>query len=164
MRSGARRGPIDWGHLAFLAFISFIVVAYLIDARAVSLKVNNLLLVEPAAIIALVLVACVLPQCFRRRSADTEGTDEKVEALDERAKVRRELTRVGALAALLGIFSFFLEEIGFDIATFLFVAIGLAICGERRPLVIGLYSAGFTLFVVYGYSTLVPYPFPMRIL
>ncbi|MBO0905902.1 tripartite tricarboxylate transporter TctB family protein [Jiella sonneratiae] len=163
MRSGIRRGPVDWGHLAFLAFISVVVIAYLFDARGVSLKINNLLLVEPAAIIALVLVACVLPQCFRRRDAEPSAPAE-APAEDERVKVRHELLRVGALAALLGVFSFFLEQIGFDVATFLFIAIGVVICGERRPLVILAFAAAFTVFVVYGYSTLVPYPFPMRIL
>ena len=165
MRSGTGRRSIEWGHLAFLAFVSAVVLAYLFDARGVSVKVNNLLLVEPAAIIALILVACVLPQCFRRNDlapgkAVAEDPAIATQALNE----TRELAKVGALAALLGIFSFFLEQIGFDVATFLFIAIGLVICGERRAWVIALFSAAFTVFVVYGYSTLVPYPFPMRIL
>lgn len=165
MRSGTGRRSIEWGHLALLVFVSAVVLAYLFDARGVSVKVNNLLLVEPAAIIALILVACVLPQCFRRDStpaSEARMADPVVET--KAANQKQELTRVGALAALLGIFSFFLEQIGFDLATFLFIAIGLVICGERRVWVIALFSAAFTVFVVYGYSTLVPYPFPMRIL
>ncbi len=169
-----RKGPraVVWGHLAFLAFVSVIVGIYLIDARGVSLSVNNLLLVQPAAVIALILVACVLPQCFPLRTAadseiadseagDSEPTDPVVET---KAEGGQDLMRVGALAALLGVFAIFIEQIGFDIATFLFVAIGLVICGERRGWVVATFSAAFTLFVVYGYSTLVPYPFTMRIL
>ena len=165
MRSGTGRRSIAWGHLAFLTFVSAVVIAYLFDARGVSLKVNNLLLVEPAAIIALILVACVLPQCFRRNDPPTSTAPRDDPAVEtQAANPRRELTRVGALAALLGVFSVFIEQIGFDVATFLFIAIGLVICGERRVWVIALFSAAFTVFVVYGYSTLVPYPFPMRIL
>lgn len=165
MRSGTGRRSIDWGHLGFLVFVSVVVLAYLFDARAVSVKINNLLLVEPAAIIALVLVLCVLPQCFRRSKVQPEAEAADDPAVETpAADPRRELARVGALAALLGIFSFFLEFIGFDVATFLFIAIGLFVCGERRAWVIALFAAVFTVVVVYGYSTLVPYPFPMRIL
>ncbi len=171
MRNGATRRVVDWGHLGFLAFMGVVVLAYLFDARAVSLKINNLLLVEPAAVIALVLIACVLPQCFKRPPLDNSGTTSDVVAAaddpvvdQDSARQRRDLIKVGALAALLGIFTVFLEEIGFDVATFLFMALGLVLCGERKWWLVLLFSAAFTLFVVYGYSTLVPYPFPMRIL
>ncbi|HEY9055513.1 MAG TPA: tripartite tricarboxylate transporter TctB family protein [Aurantimonas sp.] len=171
MRNGATRRVVDWGHLGFLAFIGGVVLTYLFDARAVSLKINNLLLVQPAAIIALVLIACVLPQCFKRRSLDDgrmtsdARARENDPAIDpDAAGQRRGLIKVAALAALLGIFTYFLEAIGFDVATFLFMAFGLVLCGERKWWVVLLFSAAFTLFVVYGYSTLVPYPFPMRIL
>ena len=59
---------ISFGHLALLAVICIAVIAYLLDARATSLKPNNLLLVQPAALLALVLIAMVIPQCFRRVS------------------------------------------------------------------------------------------------
>jgi hypothetical protein len=76
---------VDWGHLLLLIFICGVVVAYLLDARAVSLKVSNLALIQPAAILALILAAMVLPQCFRRPPEDdtAEGAEEKVEAPKE---------------------------------------------------------------------------------
>jgi len=155
-QAGQRR--VDWGHLALLLLICGVVVAYLLDARATSLKINNLLLVEPAAIIALILAAFVLPQCFQRKSEDGEG------ALDSPPESWRNLAKVAALAAAFGAFALSLEIAGFDVATFLFVALGLYICGERKLWVIGLFSAVFTLVIVYGYQMLVPYPFPLRIL
>ena len=165
MRPHAARRVV-WGHFAFILFICVVVLAYLFDARAVSTGINNLLLLEPAAVIALVLAALVLPQCFKARPAeDAAGALSADPALDQNpAHHRHDLLKIGAMAALLGIFSCFLEQIGFDVATFLFIAIGLVICGERTWWVVLLFSAAFTLFVVYGYSTLVPYPFPMRIL
>jgi hypothetical protein len=154
---------VDWGHLLLLIFICGVVVAYLLDARAVSLKVSNLALIQPAAILALILAAMVLPQCFRRPPEDdtAEGAEEKVEAPKE---TWRDLGKVAALAAAFGAFALSLEAAGFDVATFIFVALGLWICGERRYWVIGLYSAVFTVVIVYGYQLLVPYPFPLLVL
>ncbi|GAB4359476.1 MAG: hypothetical protein Kow00114_12420 [Kiloniellaceae bacterium] len=155
-QAGRRR--VDWGHLALLLAICGVVAAYLLDARATSLKINNLLLVEPAAIIALILAAIVLPQCFPRKSEDGDGE------LQAPAENWRNLAKIGALAAAFGAFALSLEAAGFDVATFLFVALGLYICGERKLWVIALFSAVFTLVIVYGYQMLVPYPFPLLIL
>lgn len=157
MKDRKTRSPVDWGHLTLLLLICGVVVAYLLDARATSLKINNLLLVEPAAILALVLAAIVLPQCFTRKSEDDD-------ALAPPTENWRNLAKVAALAAAFGAFALSLETAGFDAATFLFVALGLYICGERKPWVIALFSAVFTLVIVYGYQMLVPYPFPLLIL
>jgi hypothetical protein len=56
------------------------------------------------------------------------------------------------------------EMVGFDVATFLFTAIGVYICGERRLWVIALFSAILTLVIIYGYQSLVPFPFPLSVL
>ena len=158
MKDRDTRLVIYWGHLALLMFISGVVIAYLLDARATSLRINNLLLVEPAAIIALILVAAVLPQCFRRVSrADGADEPETTESLSE-------LGKVGALAAAFGAFVLSPEIVGFDVATFLFTAIGVYICGERRLWVIALFSAVLTLVIIYGYQTMVPFPFPLSVL
>jgi hypothetical protein len=154
----AQRRTVVWGHLVLLAFIVAVVVAYLLDARGTSLKLNNLLLVQPAAIVALILAALVLLQVFPRVSVEA-----KEDAVQRRLK-RLELARVAMLATAFGLFVFSLEKVGFDVAIFIFVAIGLYICGERKLWVIALYSILFTLVVVYGYQKLVPYPFPLTVL
>ena len=154
---------VDWGHLVLLALICGVVIAYLLDARGVSLKMNNLALVEPASIIALILAAVVLPQCFKRRpEPGAEGQDESAEAAPKESW--RDLAKVAALAAAFGAFTLSMESVGFDVATFVFVALGLWICGERRLWVIALFSVVFTTVVVLGYQTLVPYPFPLTVL
>lgn len=158
MKDQNTRRVFDWGHLFLLLVIVGIVVAYLLDARATSLKTNNLLLVQPASIFAIVLAALIVPQLFRRVAPD-DNTDPQV-----RRTALLELFRVGVMAATFGIFVFSLETIGFDIATFAFTAVGLYICGERRLWVIGVYSAAFTAAIIYGYQLLVPYPFPLTIL
>jgi len=158
MKQSGTRHVIEWGHLALLAAIVGVVVAYLLDARATSLRTNNLLLVQPVAILALVLAALVLPQIVRRLPAD-EAPD-----AGARRRARAELLRIGLLAIAFGGFVFSLERIGFDVATFVFVALGLWICGERRPWVVGLYAAVFTASIIFGYQQLVPYPFPLSVL
>lgn len=155
MRDPQARRVIEWGHVVLLGVISAVVIAYLLDARRVSLKVNNLLLVEPASILALIFVLLVLPQVFIARAERTA---------DERWQERMKLVRVAGLAAAFGLMVFFMEKIGFDVATFLFVAVGLWICGEKKVWLIALFSAAFTVGVIYGYQLLVPYPFPLLVL
>lgn len=119
--------------------------------------------VEPAAILALILAALVLPQCFRRRDGEAQAGEEETAGPPPR-QVWRELGKVAALAAAFGAFALSLETAGFDVATFVFTALGIYICGERRLWLIGLFSAVFTVAIVYGYQMLVPYPFPLLVL
>lgn len=155
MNTAQGRLVVMWGHLALLAVIVTIVLAYLLDARATSLRINNLLLVQPAAILALVLAALVVPQCFRRIAPETEGGQR--ESLGD-------LGKVAALAAAFGAFVTVLEIIGFDVATFLFMIAGLFICGERRWLVNIGFSAVFTVLLIYGYGAIIPFPFKLLVL
>lgn len=163
---------VDWGHLALLAVICGVTTAYLFDARSTSLKINNLLLVEPAALLALVLALVVLPQCFRRPALSDQADPETTSGSEPKrgAQVVRQtegwrpLLKVGLLMAGFGALVFSLETVGFDVATFLFMVGGLWLCGERRIWVIGLFSAVFTAAIIYGYQQLVPYPFPLLVL
>lgn len=150
------RRSIEWGHLVLLVAIAAVVVAYLLDARATSLKTNNLLLVQPASVLALILVAIVLPQVVVRRIADEDAAARWAE--------RMKMAKVFLLAAAFGLMVFSMERIGFDVATFLFMAVGLWICGERRVWLVGGFAAVFTVAVIYGYQQLVPYPFPLTVL
>lgn len=154
MKEEGGRHPItvQWGHLALLALIAGVVIAYLLDARGTSLRINNLLLVQPAALLALALVAAVLPQCFVRGRPAGEP-----ESLGD-------LGRVAALAACFGALALGMEHVGFDVATFLFMVAGLWLCGERRWWVVLLFSAVFTTLLIWGYGALIPFPFPLMIL
>ncbi|NNU80168.1 hypothetical protein HMH01_06920 [Halovulum dunhuangense] len=147
---------VVWGHLALLSVIVVVIVAYLLDARAVSLRPNNLLLVQPASILGIILAAFVLPQCFPRTDSP--------EVVEKAAETPLDLLRIFILIAALGGLAFSLETIGFDIATFGFMVIGLAVCGERRWWVNLGYSAIFTVLLIYGYGTITPFPFPLTVL
>lgn len=150
------RRKMVWGHLALLAVIAVTIIAYLLDARAVSTRTTNLLLVQPLSIVALILAAIVLPGVFVK-----EGSDEANELEGE---TRGDLGRCFALIGALGFLAFSLETIGFDIATFVFMVFAMAICGERRWLVNLIFSAVFTVLLIYGYGTITPFPFPLTVL
>jgi hypothetical protein len=155
MQRGEGRLVVMWGHLALLAVIGGVVIAYLFDARATSLRANNLLLVQPASILALILVALVVPQCFRRVAPD--ASPEPTETLGD-------LGKVAALAAAFGAFAISLEIVGFDVATFAFMVIGLYICGERRWWLNLAFSIVFTVLLIYGYGAIIPFPFMLTVL
>ncbi|WP_026380454.1 tripartite tricarboxylate transporter TctB family protein [Afifella pfennigii] len=151
----SHRIVVNWGHLALLAVIGSVIAAYLLDTRATSLRVNNLLFVQPAALIGLLLVLLVVPQCFRRRPAGAEA--EPAQPLSHLAKA------AGLMAALVAL-ALSMERIGFDVATFCFLLAALRLCGERNWFVNLGYSAVFTAILIYGYGTIIPFPFPLTIL
>lgn len=162
MLVGRHRYVVEWGHLLVATLVAAVCIAYLLDARATSLSVHNLLLVQPAAILAALLYILIVPQCVHRVFAENKGLpEERAQAV--RAQ-RGELVKVAALAVAFGFFVFSLETIGFDIATVLFVAAGLFIGGERRIAWLVFYPLIFTLAVIKGYQHLVPYPIVTRVL
>jgi Tripartite tricarboxylate transporter TctB family len=158
---------VDWTHLIFVTFVAAFILWYLLDARSVSLGVNNLLLVQPLAIFALIMYLVIVPQCFRR--ADLADEPEEERAVDDPLapalpKAGQELLRVGVLGVALGLFVFSLNIVGFDIAIWLFALVTMAVCGERRPIPLILYPLAVTLVAVYGFRALMPYPMATTIL
>lgn len=150
------RRKVVWGHLALLAVIVLTTLAYVIDARGVSTRVTNLLLIQPLAVLIIILAALVVRGIFPR-----EGT---AGAEAHSGESRSDLARYISLIAALGFLAFSLETIGFDVATFLFMVFTMAVCGERRWLVNLVFSAVFTVLLIYGYGTITPFPFPLTIL
>ncbi|MEX1056155.1 MAG: tripartite tricarboxylate transporter TctB family protein [Natronospirillum sp.] len=157
---------IDWGHLFVVTLVVAACVWYLLDARGASLRITNLIFVQPAALFAVILYLLILPQCFHR----VGGTPSRQEAeTNEPGEERQNLTlrqflRVTSLAVAFGVFVFSMETFGFDVSAWLFVTIGLFISGERRWWVLSFFPLIFTGLIVYGYSMLIPYPFPTSIL
>lgn len=150
------RHTVVWGHLALLAVIVATTIAYLLDARAVSTRTTNLILVQPLAILTVILAAIVLPGVFARK----DPSDAQTQA----GETRMDLARCVALIAALGFLAFTLEIVGFDIATFVFMVFAMAVCGERRWWVNLGFSAIFTVLLIYGYGTITPFPFPLTVL
>lgn len=153
MQQGTGRWRVAWAELALVTALAALAALYLVDARSVSLSVNNLLLLQPTALIVLGLWAVIAFGCIRRE----EPGEEK--PADWPARIR-----VISLVAAFGAFTVSLERIGYDIAIAVFVAVALWIGGERKPLTLVLFSVLFTVAVVLGFRLLVPYPFPTTLL
>ena len=160
MRIRGHEYRVDWPHLVFVTLLAAAVLWYLLDARTVSLRINNLLLVQPLALFALLMYLLILPQCFRRADAETEP--QKPAPEDPLAPALptefRALARVGVLGAALGLLVFLMNVIGFDVAIWLFALATMLICGERRPVPLAIYPLAVSLVTVYGFRALMPYP------
>lgn len=168
-----RRLSVDWGHLTVLVVIAGATLWYNLDARAVSTDLNNLLLLQPVAIVTLLLCLFVAPQCFTfvtddqkplppARTAESDaGASEGAAAPPPTAGAEgRDLAKMLAMGGLLGLYVFSLGTIGFDVATFLFMVAAMVLCGERRPLALAAFPAAVTFVTIYGFKALMPYPMP----
>ncbi len=155
MQNGRSRPAIDWGHLALLAVIAGLATWYLLDARSVSLNINNLLLVQPTVLFVLGMALLILPQCFRPQVAvETETAEHS----------KTDTIKIAAVAVCLGAFIFLIETVGFDLAMFAFVLAAMIICGERRPVPLIVYPTAVTLTLVSGFKALMPYPMTTLVL
>jgi hypothetical protein len=153
MTQGEARRQVAWAELGFVTAIAAGVLAFLSEARGVSLDPQNLLLLQPTAWLVLGLWAVIAAGCLRRRAAPGAPAESRVDLL-----------RVLAMVAAFGLFTLGLEAVGYDVAICVFVLAGLVIGGERHPAALLIFPPVFTLAVIHGFRLLIPYPFPTSIL
>ena len=146
------RFSIDYGHLIFLIIISAWVIWYWINARSVSTRPENLLIIQPVSIGILILTVCILPQVFRSADIPAELKPEPLSTVEF-------LKIVAVMLAMVGLV-YLMFTVGFDVGVLFFSAITTIICGERRPLLVGLFSIVTTLVIVKGYQLLITFPMP----
>jgi hypothetical protein len=156
MLKGTMKKRIDWGHLAILALIFTWVIWYWMDARKTSLDTENLFVLQPLILVALVLGALALPQVFR--------ADKLPDELQPEDMNRAEFGRILALMVAYVLFVAAMFVVGFDFAVCIFSAVALYISGERRAWVMLVFSVLATVLIIKGYQLLVPYPMPMVLL
>lgn len=156
-----RRVAIDWGHLAVATLVLLWCLWYLYDARSASLKISNLILIQPGVIIACILYLLILPQCFRVQAGGREAvpgaaSDSSPQTAADALSLA-DFLRIGSLVGAFGVFIYGLEAIGFDVSAFLFILVGLFICGERRWWVLAVFPPVFAYLLVLGFTNLIPY-------
>lgn len=137
------------GHITFVTCTAGAAAAFLMDTWTRSTDIQNLLLIVPMVALVVGLYAAIILQLLFGSSAD--GT--------EPGGPGRADIRILASMALLGIFVFTMNIVGFDAATFFYVAANILLLGERRPAVVLLFPAAFSGFFVWGMKTIMPYPF-----
>lgn len=171
-RQGIRLGSllitVDIEHWLFVTFLYGICLAYYIDARSVSLHIQNLLLLTPLFVVISILYFGITLQSFRfhwqpENSADTSPSDQSFSSdskatgeISSPANIFRSL----GLILLFTVFIFAIPYTGFDIASIVFIILTLLWLGERNIIAILLFSILFPLVVTLFFKFLLPYPLP----
>jgi len=156
---------VDWGHVAFVLFIAGSVSWYFLDAYTASSSIKNLILIAPASALALALCVTLLIQdaskAFKTPSEVPKpaiAPDKLAAAGEDKEEKQRSAWRAVAFIVAFGLYVGLLEIIGYDVATWLFIAATLILNGERRPLVIVGFSVVFGTLAVWLFGLLLPYP------
>ena len=150
-----QRTEIRWGALALSAVMTAWCLWYLADAVRASTRLQNLIFIAPGTVITVLLFLLVLARSLRRTP------DEAVE--EEPAVVKSTAIHPFQpllVMILLLVYSVSLTRVGFDLATFFFIAAVLVVEGERRPLFVLLYSAIFSGLIVWGFKSMLTLDLP----
>ncbi len=153
-----RQSNLSFSHLTFLLLVAAAALFLNWSAVSASTKLYNLVVVVPVGIALIGLVVGIIIKNLR--STNTAPAKDAVEQRADRRTTMIDLVLLGLFAAL----CFGLTTVGFDIATFLFVWVGILIGGERRWWLPPLYAALFTLLLVEGFGSLFPFPMPLLVL
>ncbi|HEX7124390.1 MAG TPA: tripartite tricarboxylate transporter TctB family protein [Thermodesulfobacteriota bacterium] len=162
--AGRYRIRVDPGHLLFVCSVGGYCLWYLADTRAASTSVQNLLLIQPAVAVALLLVLAILPTVVSIERAAGPVTPAPQPAQAGSGRRLGDGLRILGLIALLGLYVLLMTDIGFDAATFLFVGGSLLLLGERRPSLVILLPLVFTALTVYGFKVMLSIPVPTLVI
>ncbi|MGP9818596.1 tripartite tricarboxylate transporter TctB family protein [Salinarimonas sp. NSM] len=150
-----RAGPVLIALVCAVFSVVYVAAAYLDSSR-----IHNVIFIIPMAAITgvlagIVIVRAVLGRARAETPAEPSPSSEpKSEPKSEPAPEPGEAPALGPLgiAALMGLliaYAFSIPWIGFDVASILFMATGLWILGERRPLFVAALSLAFGLGVTW---------------
>lgn len=157
-RVGAYVVTIDPGHLAGVTTIVGLCVWYFFDARRVSDSFDNLLLIAPAAALAVVLYAVIVARDVRIRRAD--GGEDPAGAPADGAATAGPDWKQFALMGLLAAYVLAMPYAGFDVATAAFVFLALRLEAKQSWRFAALYALAFTVLTVGGLRELLSVPVP----
>jgi hypothetical protein len=150
------RRTVDLPVLAFATAVAGWAAWFGWDAWHAAPEVENLILILPATVAAVLVYLFVVAGCVR-----TAGAGASQEATERRAIDRQTMIRIVGSMALLGALAAAGPLGGFDVASFVYMAAMLLLLGERRPLVLLLAPALFTTVVVFGFNKVLATPLPM---
>ncbi len=159
-----RQHATDWEHVGFLAALLAFIIWYLCDATLASPTFSNLILIAPVgafAILCGVYIGAVEILGYRN-AAPAATADTAAGASPSRFRAGS----VGTIMLLMAFFALFVAAmpyLGFDIATFAFIAATLWLLGERRPLFIVTLAFGVAAAISIAALALLTFPIPMGI-
>lgn len=160
MDIASRRITFDLPHALLVTAIAGWCLWYFLDARAASANVQNLVLIQPLAILVAILWITIL-----RETIQVEPTAEAQEQ-EQHPPHREQLDGPTALKVfgsmgLLGLYVASMSAIGLDLATFVYVLASLFLLGERRLAVLLAVPVVFTAIVVIAFDRLLATPLPL---
>jgi hypothetical protein len=147
---------VDVPHLAFATAIVAWCIWFCQDAWRAQRDVENLIMILPASLLAVILYVFV-----------AAGSIRIVSAAEQRAASPRPLLAAGTgwkiagTIALLFAYVIAAPLIGFDIVSFAYILAMLLFLGERRVLVLVLVPALFCAIAIYCFDTILATPLPL---
>ena len=153
---GSRTIVIDLPHLAFATAIAGWCIWFCQDAWRAQRDVENLIMILPASVLAVILYVFVAAGCVR--IVGGPGHDE--------ASPRKPLSpgmagKIAGTMALLSAYVIAAPLIGFDVVSFAYILAMLWFLGERRILVLLLVPALFCAIAIYCFDTILATPLPL---
>lgn len=136
--------------LTVLAGLAGMTLFYAYDWYSASSHLLNVIMVLPLT--ALMLCACLLQFFFSARQKAAPAQDDTA-AMEQ-----------VPIMVLFGLYVLSLNFLGFDLATFLFIAISLRLHGERRLLWLASYALVFSAATTFFFSAMLPYEMPLTFL
>lgn len=143
---------IAWGELAVITALAAAALNYLIEARGVSLRPANLLLLQPTVWLLLGLWVLLAWGCLRPLPSTNPPESWS------------DFGRTAAMVVAFVLFILVLEEVGYDLAIWGFTLVAVFIGGERRWPWLLLFPPVFAWCVVQAFRWLIPYPFPTTVI
>lgn len=147
---------ISTTHLIFLVLVSACALFLNWSAISASSTLFNLIIIAPSGILVLAIAAYIFISTVKAPQNDPLSTEEK-------QKQHKALLGDLLLLAFFAVFCLSLTYIGFDVATFLFVWLGIVLGGERNWYAPPLFAAVFTFALIKGFGSLFPFPMPMMV-
>lgn len=146
---------ISTSHLVFLVLVSACAVFLNWSAVSASATLFNLIIIVPSGALVLGLAAFIL---LKSKDVSPEKTDAATKQEEKKAFLGDVL-----LLAVFAVFCLSLTTVGFDVATFLFVWLGIVLGGARNWVIPPIYSAIFTFALTKGFGSLFPFPMPLMV-
>lgn len=148
----------NYSEFGLPSFFLLISIWYLIDAYKAEASVENLLLIVPAGVVVICLCLWILASQLFLKEQTAEVSVEVEEKKDKEPK--EEVSVLGAMI-ILGVYVLTMNWIGFDVATFGFIASLMFLQGERRITMLIGFSLVFSFLVSLFFEYMIPYPMPM---
>ncbi|WP_102108621.1 tripartite tricarboxylate transporter TctB family protein [Oceaniglobus roseus] len=148
------------GHLALLAAFAAFTVWYTADAWAAQSKVQNMLLIGPAAALSLVLILVLAVAEARRIAKGTDAAPPPETPPDTFAA--KHGTPIAA--GLMGVYVIAMPLVGFDVATVVYVAVSMVLQGARDWRIILAFSLVAGLLPVWAIEEMLSIPVPTLVL